>query len=67
MSDWSFDNSQSRTSTECTELNRLQMTEERNIPEHITHKIRLSLSEYTEEGGKLLTDDFYVMVSIGMR
>ena len=41
------------------------MTEEQNIPEHITHKIRLSLSEYAEEGGKLLADDFYVMVSTG--
>jgi len=65
MSDWSFDNSQSRKSTECNGLNRLQTTEEQNMPEDITHKIRLSLSEYAEEGGEALDDDFYVMVSIG--
>ena len=35
------------------------------MPEHITHKICLSLSEYAEEGGKPLADDFYVMVSTG--
>jgi len=35
------------------------------MPEDITNKIRLSLSEYTEEGGESLDDDFYVMVSIG--
>ncbi len=35
------------------------------MPEHITHKIRLSLSEYAEKGGEVLADDFYVMVSTG--
>ena len=35
------------------------------MPEHITHKIRLSLSECSEEGGETLADDFYLMVSIG--
>ncbi len=48
---------------ECKQKNRLQTSDEQNLPEHITHKIHLS--EYAEEGGKPLADDFYVMVSTG--
>ena len=65
MSDWSFDNSQSRTSIECTELNRLQTREGRRCLNISLPNIRLSLSECAEEGGEAVADDFYVRVSIG--